>query len=95
MNLLKKYKHSTTKTYRSVNNLEYQDISKNENATFKYNYINDDLDLDWILEKIGVVIENTNLNLMESIEVVKLLAMFEFTGYDIYNIVEKIRKKFL
>lgn len=75
--------------------MEYQDISKNENATFKYNYINDDLDLDWILEKIGVVIENTNLNLMESIEVVKLLAMFEFTGYDIYNIVEKIRKKFL
>lgn len=75
--------------------MEYQDISKNENATFKYNYINNDLDLDWILEKIGVVIENTNLNLMESIEVVKLLAMFEFTGYDIYNIVEKIRKKFL
>lgn len=76
--------------------MEYQDISKNENATFKYNYTNNDFDLDWILEQIGIVIENTNLNLMESIEVVKLLVFYDFVrSEDLDGILEKIRKKFL
>lgn len=75
--------------------MKYQEISKNENATLKCNYINNDFDLDWILEKIGVVIENTNLNLMESIEVVKLLALMDFVGSnDFDGLLEKVRKKF-